>query len=83
MNVIVPGLMVDYIVIAKKENHKMNVLTEYNPAYSGELRVPENSIETMNMDLRKIIAKRCAFELKKGNIINLGIGVPEGVASKP
>lgn len=81
MNVIVPGIMVDYIVIAKKENHKMNVLTEYNPAYSGELRVPEDSIETMNMDLRKIIAKRCAFELKKGNIINLGIGVPEGVAS--
>jgi len=81
MRVMVPGIMVDYIVVADKENHKMNVLTEYNPAYSGEMRVPEDSIDKMEMNLRKIIAKRCAMELKKGNIINLGIGVPEGVAS--
>lgn len=81
MHVMVPGILVDYIVVAEKENHKMNVLTEYNPAYSGEMRVPEDSIDKMEMNLRKIIAKRCAQELKKGNIINLGIGVPEGVAS--
>lgn len=81
MHVMVPGIMVDYVVVADKENHKMNSLTEYNPAYSGEMRVPENSIDKMEMSLRKIIAKRCAMELKKRNIINLGIGVPDGVAS--
>ena len=80
-SVIVPGIMIDYIVVASKENHRMSALTEYNPAYAGEIRIPQTAIEKMDMSLRKVIAKRCAQELTKGSIINLGFGVPDGVAA--
>ncbi len=81
MSVQVPGIMVDYIVIAPPGSQKMNIVEDYNPSYSGELKVPVDAIPSMKMDLRKVMAKRCALELRPGQVINLGIGVPEGVAA--
>jgi len=54
--------------------------TPYNHAYSGRQRVPLDRIDPMELDERKIIARRCAFELPLGGVVNLGIGMPEGVA---
>jgi len=33
------------------------------------------------MDVKEIIARRIAFELRSGNLVNLGIGLPTAVAS--
>lgn len=77
----IPGILVDFVVKADLEDHKMNCGVQYDPSYTGEVVIPVGQIEPMQMSPRKIICKRCAMELKKGTVINLGIGMPEGVAS--
>ncbi len=77
----IPGIMVDCVVVANPENHWQTFGEEYNPSYSGEIRVPIDSLAPMEMSPRKIIARRAAFELQTGDIVNLGIGMPEGVAN--
>ncbi|WP_246052006.1 acyl CoA:acetate/3-ketoacid CoA transferase [Desulfobotulus mexicanus] len=77
----IPGMLVDCVVQAKPENHWQTLSSFYNPAYSGEIRVPSQSLEDMPMGLRKIIARRAALELRPNSVVNLGIGMPEGVAT--
>ena len=76
----IPGVLVDCVVLAQAENHRQTYATVYNPAFSGELKVPLDMLGPMALDERKIIARRCAFELPMGGVVNLGIGMPEGVA---
>ncbi|MEJ1959659.1 MAG: acyl CoA:acetate/3-ketoacid CoA transferase [Nitrosomonadales bacterium] len=78
----IPGILVDYVVVAEKpEYHMQTFVEQYNPAFSGEIKVPTSSIPAMELSERKIIARRAALELKANDIVNLGIGMPEGIAS--
>jgi propionate CoA-transferase len=77
----IPGVMVDCVVAARPEQHRQTYGTSYNPAFSGEFKVPLDTLGHMALDERKIIARRCAFELPMGGVVNLGIGMPEGVAT--
>jgi propionate CoA-transferase len=77
----IPGIMVDCVVVSKPENHWQTFAVQYNPSFSGEVKVPMTSINPMEMGPRKIIARRAAFELRPNSVVNLGIGMPEGVAN--
>jgi propionate CoA-transferase len=79
--VVVPGVLVDCVVLAPESAHRQTYGTAYNAAYSGEIRVRSDRIAAAALDERKLIARRCAFELPLGGVINLGIGVPEVVAA--
>lgn len=80
-DVIVPGILIDYVFVSKPEYHWQTSLTYYNPVYSGEVRVPLDSIPAEKLSARKVIARRAAMELKEGAIVNLGVGIPEAVSS--
>lgn len=77
----IPGIMVDCVVVAEAENHWQTFATRYDPSYSCEIKVPVQSLPPMDMGDRKIIARRAAFELIPNSVVNLGIGMPEGVSN--
>ena len=75
--VAVPGILVDAVVVDSRQ--RMSMKTEYDETLSGKKRggLPES--EYMPQDNRKVMAKRAAMELKRGDMVNLGFGVPAGV----
>ncbi|MBL8635308.1 MAG: acyl CoA:acetate/3-ketoacid CoA transferase [Myxococcales bacterium] len=77
----IPGILVDCVVISSPEHHVQTYATAYSPAFSAEIRVPVDGTPPMALDVRKVIARRAAFELTANAVCNLGIGMPEGVAA--
>ncbi|MFN4151881.1 MAG: acyl CoA:acetate/3-ketoacid CoA transferase, partial [Candidatus Sericytochromatia bacterium] len=78
----IPGILVDCVVVAKNPLNHMQTFSEaYNPSYTGEIEVSKNSIKKLDLNERKIIARRATMFLKINSVVNLGIGMPEGIAS--
>jgi len=80
-DVVIPAALVDAVVIAEPDHHRQTYATAYSHTFTGRFRAPADAAKPMALDARKIIARRSAFELPVNGIVNLGIGMPEGVAN--
>ena len=76
----IPGIL-DCVVISTPKHHWQTFGSTYSPAMSGELRRVRNSVPALPLTSRKVMARRAAMELRPDSVVNLGIGMPEGVAN--
>ena len=81
----IPGCLVDAVVVAKPENHRMTNDFDFNPAFIGvgserQAAKAENK-QSAAFDVRRFIAQRAAKELVPGAVVNLGIGMPEEISA--
>ena len=78
--IIIPSTLVDAVVLAGPEDHMQTFKTAYSPYFANRIRISSQSGGKSQLSERKIIARRCALELPINSVINLGIGMPEGIA---
>lgn len=79
--VVVPGNLVDCVVISEPDEHLQTYKTPYNHGFSGRIKSVVSDPVPMELSERKIIARRAAMELPVNGVVNLGIGMPEGVGA--
>jgi acyl CoA:acetate/3-ketoacid CoA transferase len=73
----VPGILVDAVVVAPDQ--LQTTQTVYDPALSGEVHRELDTIEPVEWGLAKIISRRAAAEISRGDIVNLGFGISANV----
>ena len=77
----IPGIFVDGVVIAPDATTHMQTFAEtFNSAYVGDRSGERTRGAAPRLDVRGVIARRAAKQLEPGSVVNLGIGIPEGVA---
>ncbi|WHY72677.1 acyl CoA:acetate/3-ketoacid CoA transferase [Fictibacillus enclensis] len=79
--VVIPGVFVDAVVVCENpmEDHRQTSSWYYDPSYSGNVRAPQSSFKPLELSVRKFIGRRAMLELSKGDVINLGTGIPNDV----
>jgi len=75
----IPGILVDAVVI--DENQRQATGIAYDPTVSGEIKKPMGRVETAPLNIEKVAARRALMELRKGDIVNLGFGIPSLISS--
>jgi propionate CoA-transferase len=75
----VPGVLVDALVVHPRQ--RLSFMTDDDPTLTGARRVPPTALPPFALGERKVIARRAAFELREGDVANLGFGMPDGVAT--
>lgn len=78
----IPGILVDVVVpVSDMKYHMQTFDINYDPSLSGEHRVSLQAAAPLPLTDKKIIARRAAMELRKGIVVNLGIGAPEYISN--
>jgi propionate CoA-transferase len=78
----IPGIFVDGVVVATDAAvHPQTFAEPYNPTYVGEPSGETTTTPAPRLDARAAIARRAAKLLKENSLVNIGIGIPEGVVA--
>lgn len=77
--VVVPGIYVDYVVVAPDQQQTCERV--YDPALAGNVKSPVDALEPLPLSPRKVVARRAAKEVVRGGVLNLGVGMPAGIAA--
>ena len=81
-DVLIHSSLVDYVLVSKPNlslgDYNMPV---YRPEITGDKKIPLKDIKVRPLDNRKVCGRRSAMELSKGNVVNLGVGMPDSVAN--
>jgi propionate CoA-transferase len=80
--VTIPGSLVDYVIEGRPENSRQYYDGDCHTidSWCGDETVPLETIEPLPFDYRKVISRRAAMEVAEEDFINLGIGIPTGIA---
>ncbi|MDD5748842.1 MAG: acyl CoA:acetate/3-ketoacid CoA transferase [Actinomycetota bacterium] len=83
-NIAIPHIFVDDIVVEKPENSLFKIipdlgLTEFSPAWTGEIRVPLDTLEPMPHDIDKLAARVALMRIKPNSVVNFGFGISSSV----
>jgi propionate CoA-transferase len=77
-SVVVPGIMVDAIVIDEEQSYSGG--QRMNPVLTGRVRMPLSRVDPLPLDMEKVILRRAAKEVGQApKTVNLGVGMPVGV----
>lgn len=77
----VPGIYVDGVVLGDEKTNCQSLGIPFDPSLCGEKNVVIDRKSSIELDSKKVIARRAALELKKWSVINLGIGTPEYISN--
>jgi len=69
----IPGFLIDHFVLAPEQ--MQTYTTVYDPSRCGETQIPISALKPDALTEKRVIARRAAFELRRGDIVNLGVGV--------
>lgn len=68
----IPGAFVDAVVV---DPDAIQTQLGYEPAFTGETRTTTFPLPELPLNHQKLILRRAAMELRKGDIVNLGVGM--------
>ena len=75
----VPAPLVDYVVVASSPEFHPQTAGGFDPALSGDLRVPLAAAKPPPLGARAVVIRRAAMELVPGAVVNLGVGYPDAM----
>lgn len=82
-SVVIPGYAVDSVVVARnlETEHRQCCATVFDPRFNGDERDsnPDAAAEQLPV-LRALVARRAMQELRPGDVVNMGQGIPTEVA---
>ncbi len=80
-NVVVHKSSVDYVVLANPGEHLQSyAIGEFMPELTGEIRVKDFEVPEYKLSAKKVISRRACMEIKEGALVNLGLGISEGIS---